>query len=133
MAHTCVRGAELMYKYCEEKQLPVERCGKFIVAANEGEHAQVEKLYSQGTANGVQGLEIIYRDQVCIMMMMFTYNILTSFSFRSKKWNPMFQHTVHCIHQIQASPITGSSPKRLLMKYANQGKDDMHMKDHLLC
>ncbi|KAJ8660787.1 hypothetical protein O0I10_003430 [Lichtheimia ornata] len=64
MAHTCVRGAELMYKYCEEKQLPVERCGKFIVAANEGEHAQVEKLYSQGTANGVQGLEIIYRDQI---------------------------------------------------------------------
>lgn len=67
MAHTCVRGAELMYKYCEEKQLPVERCGKFIVAANEGEHAQVEKLYSQGTANGVQGLEIIYRDQVGYM------------------------------------------------------------------
>ncbi|KAI9496039.1 FAD dependent oxidoreductase [Zychaea mexicana] len=67
MAHTCVRGAELMYKYCDENNLPVERCGKLVVACNEDEHAQVEKLYKQGTANGVQGLEIIYRDQIKAM------------------------------------------------------------------
>ncbi|KAL0079144.1 FAD dependent oxidoreductase [Phycomyces blakesleeanus] len=59
MAHTCVRGADLMYKYCEDHDLPVDRCGKFIVACNEEEHKQVEKLYRQGTANGVKGLEII--------------------------------------------------------------------------
>ncbi|KAI9317558.1 FAD dependent oxidoreductase-domain-containing protein [Dichotomocladium elegans] len=64
MARTCVRGAELMYKYCEEHNLPAEKCGKFIVACNEGEHNMVEKLYHQGKANGVQGLEIIYRDQI---------------------------------------------------------------------
>ncbi|KAI8147780.1 FAD dependent oxidoreductase [Fennellomyces sp. T-0311] len=64
MAHTCVRGAELMYQYCEEHGLPAERCGKLIVACNEEEHAQVEKLYNQGTANGVKDLEILYRDQI---------------------------------------------------------------------
>ncbi|KAG2225685.1 hypothetical protein INT45_012157 [Circinella minor] len=64
MAHTCVRGAELMYKYCEENDLPAERCGKLIVACNEEEHAQVEKLYKQGTANGVKDLEIIYKDEI---------------------------------------------------------------------
>lgn len=64
MAHTCVRGAELMYKYCEEHDLPAERCGKFIVAVNKAEHAQVEHLYHQGKANGVQGLEIISGDEV---------------------------------------------------------------------
>ena len=64
MARTCVRGADLMYKYCKEHDLPAERCGKLIVACNEEEHAQVEKLYKQGTANGVKDLEIIYKDEV---------------------------------------------------------------------
>ncbi|KAI8388505.1 FAD dependent oxidoreductase [Radiomyces spectabilis] len=64
MAKTCVRGADLMYKYCEERKLPVERCGKLIVASNKDEHKEVEKLYNQGTANGVQGLEIIYHDKI---------------------------------------------------------------------
>jgi 2-hydroxyglutarate dehydrogenase len=64
MAHTCVRGADLMYKYAEEHNLPVERCGKLIVAKNEKEHAKVQMLYDQGVANGVKGLEIVYRDQV---------------------------------------------------------------------
>ncbi|KAG2204125.1 hypothetical protein INT47_011608 [Mucor saturninus] len=64
MAHTCVRGADLMYQYCEDNNLPVERCGKLVVACNEKEHAQVEKLYRQGTANGVKGLKIINSDEI---------------------------------------------------------------------
>ncbi|KAI8988675.1 FAD dependent oxidoreductase [Pilobolus umbonatus] len=64
MAHTCVRGAALMYEYCENNQLPVERCGKLIVACNKKEHKQVEKLYQQGVANGVEGLEILNSEQV---------------------------------------------------------------------
>lgn len=64
MAHTCVRGADLMYAYCDEHDLPVERCGKLVVACNEKEHEQVEKLYRQGTANGVQGLKIINSKEV---------------------------------------------------------------------
>lgn len=64
MAQTCVRGADLMYEYCEQHDLPVERCGKLVVACNEKEHEQVEKLYHQGTANGVKGLKIISCDEV---------------------------------------------------------------------
>jgi L-2-hydroxyglutarate oxidase LhgO len=64
MAHTCVRGAELMYKYCEEHKLPAERVGKIIVAINEQEHPVIEELYRRGTANGVKGLEIIYKERV---------------------------------------------------------------------
>ncbi|KAG2180183.1 hypothetical protein INT43_003972 [Umbelopsis isabellina] len=58
MAYTCVKGAQMMYDFCEKHQLPVERCGKMIVAVNEAEHKEVEKLYHQGNANGVKGLEI---------------------------------------------------------------------------
>ncbi|KAI8973753.1 FAD dependent oxidoreductase [Mycotypha africana] len=64
MAYTCVRGADLMYAYCEEHKLPVQRCGKLVVACNPEEHKQVEKLYRQGTANGVKGLEIIDSKQI---------------------------------------------------------------------
>ncbi|CAO3651836.1 unnamed protein product [Mucor hiemalis] len=67
MAYTCTRGADLMYAYCEEHGLPVERCGKLVVACNEKEHEQVEKLYRQGTANGVKGLEIIYDKEITEM------------------------------------------------------------------
>ncbi|CAO3659201.1 unnamed protein product [Umbelopsis ramanniana] len=67
MAHTCVRGSELMYKFCEENKLPAERCGKMIVATSAEEHTQVEKLYKQGNANGVKGLEIFDAKQVSDM------------------------------------------------------------------
>ncbi|KAG0169259.1 hypothetical protein DFQ28_002414 [Apophysomyces sp. BC1034] len=67
MAQTCVHGADLMYQYCEEHGLPVERCGKFIVATNKAEHAQVERLYKTGLANGAKDLEIIYHDQISQM------------------------------------------------------------------
>jgi L-2-hydroxyglutarate oxidase LhgO len=58
MAHTCVKGNQMMYDFCEKHKLPAERCGKMIVAVNEAEHKIVEKLYHQGNANGVKGLEI---------------------------------------------------------------------------
>lgn len=58
MAKTCVRGAKLMYDYCEENSLPYERCGKLIVACDEDEHASVTSLHQRGTSNGVKGLEV---------------------------------------------------------------------------
>jgi L-2-hydroxyglutarate oxidase LhgO len=67
MAKTCVRGAALMYKYCEDKKLPHERVGKLIVASNAEEHAKVQLLYERGTANGVQGLEVLDGEQVRAM------------------------------------------------------------------
>ena len=59
MAKTCVRGAELMYKYCADKQLPTDRVGKLIVASTPAEHAQVQLLFERGTANGVKGLKVL--------------------------------------------------------------------------
>lgn len=53
-----------MYEYCEEKKLPYSRCGKLIVAPEEKDHPTVEKLFATATANGVQGLEIVYADRI---------------------------------------------------------------------
>jgi L-2-hydroxyglutarate oxidase LhgO len=67
MAKTCVRGSRLMYEYADAHGIPVSRCGKLIVASNAEEHAQVEKLYNQGTANGVPGLRVLSSSEVRAM------------------------------------------------------------------
>ncbi|CAO3594592.1 unnamed protein product [Absidia cylindrospora] len=64
MAKTCVRGADLMYEYCKQNQLPVERCGKLIVAVNEKEHKTVEKLLETGTLNGVKDLQVLNSEEI---------------------------------------------------------------------
>ena len=64
MAKTCVRGSKLMYEYADAHKIPVSRCGKLIVASTPAEHAQVEKLFAQGNANGVPGLAVLTGDQV---------------------------------------------------------------------
>ena len=40
--------------YCEERGLPLDRCGKLIVARNEDEHARLATLEERGAANGVE-------------------------------------------------------------------------------
>jgi (S)-2-hydroxyglutarate dehydrogenase len=55
-ARLCVAGAAEMYEFCERHEIPHERCGKVIVARNEGELARLDELERRGRANGVPGL-----------------------------------------------------------------------------
>jgi 2-hydroxyglutarate dehydrogenase len=58
-ARLCVEGAREMYEYCERREIPVERCGKVIVATDSSELARLDELERRGTANGVPGLRRI--------------------------------------------------------------------------
>ena len=58
-AHFCVDGVNSLVQFCDEESIEYERCGKVIVATDESELERLESLYQRGTANGVQGLEII--------------------------------------------------------------------------
>jgi L-2-hydroxyglutarate oxidase len=58
-ARLCVEGSRRMIAFCEKHGIPVERCGKVIVATNEAELGRLGDLYERGVANGVQGLERI--------------------------------------------------------------------------
>ncbi|HEY4997442.1 MAG TPA: L-2-hydroxyglutarate oxidase [Solirubrobacteraceae bacterium] len=58
-ARLCVEGAREMYEYCERREIPVERCGKVIVATDASELARLEELERRGIANGVPGLRRI--------------------------------------------------------------------------
>ena len=55
-ARLCVEGARLMFEYCDENEIPYERCGKLIVALSEEELPGLDELESRGHANGVHGL-----------------------------------------------------------------------------
>lgn len=58
-AKLCVKGADMMYQYAKAKDIPHNRIGKVIVAKEEGEHGRLEKIFSNGQANGVKELELI--------------------------------------------------------------------------
>lgn len=55
-ARLCIDGAARMYEFCAEHEIPVERCGKVIVAVDPSELSRLDALEERGRANGVPGL-----------------------------------------------------------------------------
>jgi L-2-hydroxyglutarate oxidase len=55
-ARLCVAGARDLYEYCSERAIPLERCGKVIVATDVGELDRLDDLERRGQANEVPGL-----------------------------------------------------------------------------
>lgn len=58
-AQTCVSGRKALIDFCDREGVPYELCGKVIVATHEEELPRLEELLRRGTANGVQGIEMI--------------------------------------------------------------------------
>jgi (S)-2-hydroxyglutarate dehydrogenase len=58
-ARLCVEGERMMVAFCDASEVPYERCGKVILATTDDELPRLQALYDRGTANGVQGLEMI--------------------------------------------------------------------------
>jgi L-2-hydroxyglutarate oxidase LhgO len=46
-------GNEAMISYCDARQIPVNRCGKLVVAKDDSELAQLDELLRRGAANKV--------------------------------------------------------------------------------
>lgn len=65
-AALCVRGRELLYRFCEQRSIAHQRCGKIIVAG-EPQVAALDALHQRGIANGVLDLELLDRAQVRLL------------------------------------------------------------------
>ncbi|KAJ6408457.1 hypothetical protein OIU84_011718 [Salix udensis] len=55
----CVRGRELLYKYCYEHGVPCKQTGKLIVATGPLEFSKLNELMNRGTQNGVDSLKML--------------------------------------------------------------------------
>jgi L-2-hydroxyglutarate oxidase LhgO len=62
-ARLCVEGKNLMYAFCEQHGIKVERCGKVIVATSDAELPRLQMIYERGQANGVP-CELIEGDRL---------------------------------------------------------------------
>jgi L-2-hydroxyglutarate oxidase len=58
-AKLCVEGAAAMVAFCREHDIPVEICGKIIVATSAEEIPRLQGLLERGQANGIAGLKLL--------------------------------------------------------------------------
>lgn len=59
----CVRGKALLYAFVAEAGVPIEKCGKLLVATSEAEEAKLSGLQETAKQNGVLDLEPISATQ----------------------------------------------------------------------
>jgi L-2-hydroxyglutarate oxidase LhgO len=55
----CVKGNKFLYEWCEKKEVPHKRIGKYIIAVNLEEEERLDAIFRQGKINGV---DIAYSD-----------------------------------------------------------------------
>ncbi|MES2629520.1 MAG: L-2-hydroxyglutarate oxidase [Bacteroidota bacterium] len=55
----CVEGRRELVQFAKEHGIPHDVCGKVVVAVDESELPFLEKIFANGTANGVEGIEKI--------------------------------------------------------------------------
>src|SRR5262249_59938889 len=55
----CVRGAAMLYEYCERHAIAADRIGKLIIATDHGEIPGLNELERRARANGVPGIRRI--------------------------------------------------------------------------
>lgn len=55
-ATLCREGKGLLEEFCREHRIPVQRCGKLVVAVDESELERLAELKRRGIGNGLEGL-----------------------------------------------------------------------------
>ena len=60
------RGNRLLTAYCEEKGIPLNKCGKLVVAKDRTEHSGLDELLRRGLANGIPLESISEKDAKAI-------------------------------------------------------------------
>ncbi|NOY37441.1 MAG: NAD(P)/FAD-dependent oxidoreductase [Chlorobi bacterium] len=63
-ARLCLEGKKWLYQYCEQHDIPYRKCGKLIVACDESQVPQIQKIVQQATINGVTDARLIHHDEL---------------------------------------------------------------------
>ena len=59
-------GNRLLTEYCGEKKIPLNKCGKLVVAKDQADHAGLDELLRRGRANGIPLEELSEQDAKAI-------------------------------------------------------------------
>jgi glycerol-3-phosphate dehydrogenase len=63
-ARFCVEGNRLTKEFCAAHSVPYNNCGKIVVAAQQSEIPELEKLAENGRMNGVEGLQLVGPERI---------------------------------------------------------------------
>lgn len=63
-ARLCREGKDTLERFCEDHQIPFERCGKLVVAVDGSEVPLLAALRTRGEANGLRGLNEIGAERI---------------------------------------------------------------------
>jgi L-2-hydroxyglutarate oxidase len=55
-ATNCIRGYQMLVRFCKEHGVPFELCGKIVVATSQEEIPLLNNLYERGIQNGLENL-----------------------------------------------------------------------------
>jgi L-2-hydroxyglutarate oxidase len=89
-------GNEQLTAYCEQKQIPINRCGKLVVAKNAADLPSLDELFRRGQANRIEVQALTEAEAKTIEPRVKTYQ-RALFSPRTFTVNPL--HVVNAMQQ----------------------------------
>jgi L-2-hydroxyglutarate oxidase len=63
-AKLCTEGRDMLYKFCEEYNIPYEGCGKIIVATKKEEISTLNEIERRGLANGLHRIRRLSKEKI---------------------------------------------------------------------
>ncbi|QGJ71104.1 FAD dependent oxidoreductase [Planctomycetales bacterium 10988] len=63
-ARNCTSGREKLYEFCQEHNIPHDRCGKIVVACTPEEVTQLNRLEDRGRENGIADLRRLEGEEI---------------------------------------------------------------------
>lgn len=63
-ARLCVRGRELLYDYCSQNSIAHQQSGKLVVATDDAQILELEKLFLRSVQNGVGQIDVLDQAQL---------------------------------------------------------------------
>jgi (S)-2-hydroxyglutarate dehydrogenase len=63
-AKNCIDGYNMLLDFCNQNEIKYELCGKLVVAVDQSEVAELDKLYKRGIENGLVRNKIISESEI---------------------------------------------------------------------
>lgn len=119
-------GNEQMTAYCEQNNIPLNRCGKLVVAKDAGDLPSLDELVKRGKANGIEIQELTEAEAQRIEPRVKTFQ-RALFSPRTSTVNPQF-----VVDAMQRDAIKEKIDIQLGTAYMRRGKTGVSTTTHTI-